>query len=99
MSDPVEVYQRVVRRFTELVDGITAEQWAADTPCEGWTVRDLMDHVVVRDRRISATVGGGTPEPLAPDADLVEAWHERVDWWSDGLSDPNRRDVSYETPL
>jgi uncharacterized protein (TIGR03083 family) len=47
----------VLNHFTELVDSIGPDQLTAATPCEGWTVRDLLAHVIERDQRLAATVG------------------------------------------
>lgn len=92
-------YDRVVGRFTELVDSISADQWSLSTPCEGWTIRDLMHHIVVRDDRISATVGG---EPqVEPDAgaDLTVEWRRRLAWWAAGLADPVRSATVWTTAM
>lgn len=32
--------------FADLLDGLTAEQWAAPSLCDGWTVRDVAAHTV-----------------------------------------------------
>jgi uncharacterized protein (TIGR03086 family) len=102
MSDPVELYRRVTGRFSALVDEIGDGDWDRATPCDGWTVRDLLEHVVARDRRLAAalipaeaTADGADAEP----ADLQAAWHERVAWWQAGLDDPQRRDQRVESPL
>ena len=94
-----EVYQRVIARFTELLDGLEPQDWAASTPCEGWSVRDLVRHVVERDERVAGTVGGPAPEPLPEGTDLVRRWHERVLWWADRLADPHQRVAVHSTPL
>ena len=94
-----EVYQRLIDRFTEMIDGLKPEDWAASTPCEGWTVRDLVRHVVERDQRMAAMVGGPAPEPLPDGSDLVRRWHERVRWWADRLADPQQRAEVHSTPL
>src|SRR5277367_1956756 len=100
MTEPIAVYHRVIDHFTALVDSITADQWSATTPCAGWTVRDLIEHVIVRDRRLAASVGGPTPpRPVAADADLVTEWHQCVTWWAEGLADPDRRDGLWATAL
>jgi uncharacterized protein (TIGR03083 family) len=33
-------------RFADVVDGLAEDDWARPTDCEGWTVRDLVGHVV-----------------------------------------------------
>jgi uncharacterized protein (TIGR03086 family) len=99
MSDPRAMYDRVIAHFTELVDSISNEQRSLSTPCEGWTVRDLMQHIIVRDRGIAASVGGPPTSEPRPDADLVTQWHERVTWWAEGLADPARSSTVWKTAL
>jgi uncharacterized protein (TIGR03086 family) len=41
--------ERAVAGFGALVDAVPDGAWAAPTPCAGWTVRDLVGHVVVED--------------------------------------------------
>jgi uncharacterized protein (TIGR03086 family) len=97
MSDQRATYERVMARFTALVDGIGDGQWDAATPCEGWTVRDLLEHVVVRDDRIAATLGGAPFVEGAVPADLRAAWHERAGWWAQRLADPATADAVWPT--
>ena len=89
MTEPVALYRRVLDHFSDLVDSIQADQWTAATPCEGWTVRDLIEHVIVRDERLAATVGGPPrsrsarcrpDRPLARPVPLVgrRAWPTRT---------------------
>ncbi|MGX7679283.1 TIGR03086 family metal-binding protein [Jatrophihabitans sp. DSM 45814] len=99
MSTGIAIYQRVVGHFTDLVDSVEGEQWAAPTPCEGWSVRDLLEHVVLRDQRIANTVGGPEVAALPDDVDLAAAWRDRVNWWAEGLADPARIGVEYETAM
>jgi uncharacterized protein (TIGR03083 family) len=33
-------------QFADLLDGLTGDQWAAATLCDGWTVRDVAAHTV-----------------------------------------------------
>ncbi len=43
--DSVAMLQRVVDETTRLVDGTTGELLDRPTPCEGWTARDLVNHI------------------------------------------------------
>jgi uncharacterized protein (TIGR03086 family) len=100
MTESVAIYEKVVVRFTDLVDAIANSQWSVPTPCAGRTVHDLVEHVIVRDRRLAATVGGpAAAEQVPADADLSAEWHQCVNWWADGLADPARRDTVWDTPL
>jgi uncharacterized protein (TIGR03086 family) len=45
MTDAIALLQRVVDETDRLVDQTTAADLAAPTPCDGWTVRDLLNHI------------------------------------------------------
>ncbi len=113
MTDPVALYSRAADGFTSLVDGLSGDQWAAATPCAGWTVEDLVVHVIERDRGLAGSLGAAeppAPDPdrqrrmlagervsLGPDDDLAAAWHAQRAWWADRLDDPATRDEMKDT--
>lgn len=41
----VECLQEVVDETTRLVNGVSTAQLGVSTPCEGWTVKDLINHI------------------------------------------------------
>jgi uncharacterized protein (TIGR03086 family) len=45
MTAPVEIWRQVADRWTEVYAQIGDDQWQDKTPCEGWTVRELVDHL------------------------------------------------------
>ena len=90
MSEHAERYGRVAKGFSARVDGIADEQWESPTPCELWTVRDLVGHVVSVHRAILAGLDVTPPPPPADDADLATAWHRATDEVVAGLTDPIR---------
>ena len=46
--------------FRAVVSKIGDDQWALDTPCDGWSVRDLVGHVAAGSRMVVALADGGT---------------------------------------
>jgi uncharacterized protein (TIGR03086 family) len=44
--DQFEALRQARAEFEKRLRAVAAGQWAAPTPCEGWTVRDLAHHVV-----------------------------------------------------
>lgn len=64
--DVATLHRRTVQSWEALVDGIPADGWNNATPCTGWTVRDLVNHVVgeelwavpLMDGKTIAEVGG-----------------------------------------
>jgi uncharacterized protein (TIGR03086 family) len=61
--------------FEKRLRGVREDQWALPTPCEGWTVRDLVNHVVAADRMYVPMLAG------APADEVVTALQR--DWLGD----------------
>ena len=76
MSDVHESYGIVSRGFDARVRAVTPSQWEAETPCQGWTARDLLTHVVQNHRGVIASVRGGDSRPLGAVEDPKQAWED-----------------------
>src|SRR4051794_33857816 len=46
MSGPFDLWRQVADKWTDVYGGIDDSHWTLDTPCAGWTVRDLVDHTL-----------------------------------------------------
>lgn len=46
--------------FVDVVASIRPDQWDAASPCDGWSVFDVVDHVVMGDRFAVRVLGGAT---------------------------------------
>ena len=75
------LYERTTREVGELLRAVTADQWEARTPCAGWTVRDLVNHLVGENRWIPPLLAGSTVADVGGEldgdllgADPVAAW-------------------------
>ena len=81
MTAPNEIWRQVADRWSEVYAQIGDGQWDNPTPCQGWTVRDLVDHLhwyVTALRMLGAdTQPGGGWEEIRSDLDAL-------------LSDPSR---------
>ena len=64
MSGAIASWYEVADAFDQRYAGIMEDQWAAATPCDQWTVRDLVDHVTTVQLLMSQLVGA-TTEPGA----------------------------------
>jgi uncharacterized protein (TIGR03086 family) len=58
--DAVELHTRTVRNFAQLVSTVGPDQWSAPTPCSGWDVRELVNHVVGEERWAVPLMAGQT---------------------------------------
>lgn len=43
--DLIEALDATDKQLSQVASTIEQDQWASDTPCDGWTVRNLVDHV------------------------------------------------------
>jgi uncharacterized protein (TIGR03086 family) len=46
MGEIAERYRRRADAFERKVAGVKAEEWGNQSPCEKWTARDVVDHIV-----------------------------------------------------
>ena len=68
-------YRAVAEGLLARVDGIGAGAWELPSPCEGWSVRDVVAHAVIVHRRVLTRLHGGDlpgiePMPRQPGEDL-----------------------------
>ncbi len=89
--DVIELDRRAGARVAELIAGIPTDAWERDTPCEGWTVRLLVTHLVAGNVKYTGIARGDDFAPGAPEvalgddaaetyrrtlAEMLEAWGE-----------------------
>jgi uncharacterized protein (TIGR03086 family) len=60
--DQLDVLDRGGAQFARVLGAVTPQDWASPTPCEGWTVRDLVVHVVGGTVMSVALLRGATSE-------------------------------------
>jgi uncharacterized protein (TIGR03086 family) len=61
-TDPITLYRDTAAAFAQLVDDLAGSDWSAATACSGWTVRDLVGHVVEEDLWAQGLFAGLTLE-------------------------------------
>jgi uncharacterized protein (TIGR03086 family) len=81
MTDVRELILSAIPAFTTTVLAVPAEAWSAPTPCDQWTVRDLVNHVTAEHLWVPRLLRGATIEEVgtAYDGDVLgeepaEAW-------------------------
>jgi uncharacterized protein (TIGR03086 family) len=68
VSENSEKYERAVAGFSKIVDSMSPDQWDAATPCEGWTARHVVGHVIGGTQMISTVKTGEAPDFSDPEA-------------------------------
>jgi uncharacterized protein (TIGR03086 family) len=95
MAEDANRYARVSSGFTERLQGVGPDQWTLPTPCEEWTVLDLVAHVIDTQRRVLGMLGGSVT-PADPDCDLLAGWSEASAALLDAVRDPVRADTEVQ---
>ena len=75
-SSTVDQLRVALAQASDLVAGVSAEQWTAATPCEGWDVRALVSHLVAGNRLFAAALRGDQPAQVSVDDDLVAVFND-----------------------
>ena len=80
-----DVYERAAVHFDDLAHRVSGPAWDAPTPCAGWTVRDLVNHVAAENHWLAALLAGSTIEDVGDQlsgdllgADPVAGWESAV---------------------
>jgi uncharacterized protein (TIGR03086 family) len=60
--EPMEALARADAEFARRIDAVTPDDLELPTPCDGWTVRGLLNHVVVGNRMSVVILEGGSRE-------------------------------------
>jgi uncharacterized protein (TIGR03086 family) len=95
MSEDADRYARVSSGFTERLAGVGPDQWSLPTPCEEWTVRDLVTHVIDTQRRVLGLLGGSVT-PADRDGDLLAQWFEASAGLLEAVRDPARAEAEVQ---
>lgn len=63
MTDQIQNCQRALSAASAMIDSLSPADLDKPTPCEGWNVRDLLDHMIGVVQNFNAAFGGA---PLTP---------------------------------
>jgi len=62
MTDIAELHARALDATGRIVAGVPSDRWHANTPCDGWDVRALVNHIVAGNLWAAELGAGGTIE-------------------------------------
>lgn len=74
-------YQAAQRPLTGIIEAVPTDAWTSPSPCEDWTTRDVVRHLIETQRELFAGRGVALGDQPDIDADPVQAWRghaERV---------------------
>lgn len=89
-------YRRLAARLTSRIDAVPSDKWDVASTCEGWTVRDVVRHIVDTQKGSLEPVGLSIPDGPSADENPVAAWVHTRDAMQDILDDPARAHLEYD---
>lgn len=100
----LDLYQANMARVRGLFEGIGPDQWALETPCDEWSVRDLAGHIVGGMLMFGTLAGGGALPDGDPDADLLggdalAAFDQACGVATAGFASPGAADRTVALPI
>jgi uncharacterized protein (TIGR03086 family) len=82
----IHEYAEADRRLSMILDALPASAWSEPSGCEGWTARDVLQHVIVTQRDFLTERGVGIGDAAVMEEPLL-AWRGHADAVMDRLSD------------
>ena len=99
MESVTDRYRRLAATMTDRIEGVPDDAWANPSPCEQWTARDLVAHLVDVHGRFQQLVGRSAVEHPSVEEDPVGAWTAVRDQMQSDLADPDKLAQEYDGRL
>jgi uncharacterized protein (TIGR03086 family) len=97
MTSAAERYRSLAGDMTDRIAAVPKDRWDSPTPCEDWTARDLLQHLVDTPAIFFNMVDAEPPSPgPSPDDDPVGAFTHVRDAVQAALEDPAIADREYD---
>jgi uncharacterized protein (TIGR03086 family) len=93
MTEVADRYRRLADRFNAVVDDVPADGWDAPSPCEDWTARQVLEHVVESQHGFLARF---VLAPELPAGGPTDQWPAVRDAMLAALDDPATADTEYD---
>lgn len=89
-------YRRLAEGLTTAISAVPSDKWDVASPCEGWSVRDVVQHILDTQKGSLEPVGLSISGGPSVDDDPVAAWGHVREKMQDILDDPTRANLEYD---
>jgi uncharacterized protein (TIGR03086 family) len=96
MSDISRRYSALARELTRRVDAVPIGRWDDPSPCEDWTARDVLQHLIDSHRDMPGHAGHPLVFEKSVQDDPHAAWVEARDAMQALLDNPERARMEYD---
>ncbi|OLB77926.1 MAG: TIGR03086 family protein [Actinobacteria bacterium 13_2_20CM_2_71_6] len=101
-DNPIALFDAAVAHTDGVIAAVRPEQLADPSPCAGWTVRDVINHLVTGNLLFTAIVAGTPPPDRSRDHlgdDPVAAFRDSINGLSDAFAKHDVLSGTYATPI
>ncbi|MDQ3616013.1 MAG: TIGR03086 family metal-binding protein [Actinomycetota bacterium] len=78
MNTTTDLYRRADGPLTAVLDSLSADEWEKPSPCQQWSARDVVRHVVETERDFLAGHGLDLQPVPSTDSDPAAAWRQHA---------------------
>lgn len=96
MSETAERYRRNAADFTAKVASVPPDRWSNPSPCEGWTARDVVAHVVQSETMFFGFIGQEVGPIPDVEGDPLAAWQAVRDQMQAALEDEEVANAEFD---
>lgn len=96
MNSTATQYQNAHRPLAAVLDAVPAESWTNPSPCEGWSARDVLGHLIETQRQFLAGHDIDLEEPPDMDVDPAAAWRNHAKRVMEAISDDAIAQTAYD---
>ena len=96
MSETADRYRRLSDAFAAKVAAVPDDRWDSQTPCEEWTARDLVGHVVSTQGMFLGFIGKDLGDLSSTDDDPLGAWNAARARIQANLDDPEHAKAEFQ---
>ncbi|MFI5046765.1 MAG: TIGR03086 family metal-binding protein [Acidimicrobiia bacterium] len=99
MSAISDRYRKIAAGFTTQVDNVPDDRWSSPSPCEDWSARDVVGHLIGAHNMFLGFIDKSYEPSVTVDDDPLAAWLEARDTMAAALEDPDTARAVYENPM
>lgn len=96
MTETSQRYARLADAFAAKIAAVPDDRWASPSPCEGWTARDVVRHVIDSQEMFLGMVGRTLGDIPSVEDDPLGAWTAARSVVQRDLEDAERASAQYE---
>jgi uncharacterized protein (TIGR03086 family) len=96
MAKTADRFRRLAGAFTDKVAAVPPDRWDSPSPCEDWTAREVVGHVVGTYGMFQGMVGRDLGDIPSVDDDPLGAWTAARDVVQADLDDPERATQEFD---